>query len=47
MTEKDYADVTVKEAAHDDAGRGIARLLRGRSVIEGQTVRVDVIGNYQ
>ena len=26
MTDKDYYDVTVKEAAHDDAGRGIARL---------------------
>ncbi len=26
MTEKDYFEVTVKEAAHDDAGRGIARL---------------------
>ena len=26
MTDKDYFEVTVKEAAHDDAGRGIARL---------------------
>jgi transitional endoplasmic reticulum ATPase len=26
MTDKDYYEVTVKEAAHDDAGRGIARL---------------------
>ena len=26
MTEKDYTEVTVKEAAHEDAGRGIARV---------------------
>ncbi|MDO8872865.1 MAG: CDC48 family AAA ATPase [Methanoregula sp.] len=26
MTEKDFAEVTVKEATHDDAGRGIARV---------------------
>jgi len=26
MTGKDYAEVTVKEASHDDAGRGIARV---------------------
>ena len=26
LTEKDFAEVTVKEATHDDAGRGIARV---------------------
>lgn len=29
MTEKEFAEVTVKEAAHDDAGKGIARVNAG------------------
>jgi transitional endoplasmic reticulum ATPase len=44
MTEKDYFDVTVKEAAHDDAGRGIARLsievMKKLGLVSGDVIEI-------
>lgn len=44
MPERDYAEVIVKEAARDDAGRGIARLsiemMRDLSLVSGDVVEI-------
>ncbi len=44
MTEKDFAEVTVKEAAHDDAGRGIARVsievMKKLGLVSGDVVEI-------
>jgi len=44
MTEKDYFEVTVKEAAHDDAGRGIARLsievMKKLGLVSGDVIEI-------
>ncbi|MDD1689787.1 MAG: CDC48 family AAA ATPase [Methanoregula sp.] len=44
MTENDYYEVTVKEAAHDDAGRGIARLsievMKKLSLVSGDIIEI-------
>ncbi|WML66602.1 MAG: VCP-like ATPase [Methanoregula sp. SKADARSKE-2] len=44
MTEKDSFDVTVKEAAHDDAGRGIARLsievMKKLGLVSGDVIEI-------
>jgi len=44
MTDKDYIEVTVKEAAHDDAGRGIARLsievMKKLGLVSGDVIEI-------
>ncbi|MGA2916992.1 CDC48 family AAA ATPase [Methanoregula sp.] len=44
MTETDYSEVTVKEAAHDDAGRGIARVsievMKKLGLVSGDVVEI-------
>ncbi len=44
MTEKDYYEVTVKEAAHDDAGRGIARVsievMKKLGLVSGDVIEI-------
>jgi transitional endoplasmic reticulum ATPase len=44
MTEKDYAEVTVKEAAHEDAGRGIARVsievMKKLGLVSGDVIEI-------
>jgi len=44
LTEKDYFEVTVKEAAHDDAGRGIARLsievMKKLGLVSGDVIEI-------
>ncbi|NTV01139.1 MAG: AAA family ATPase, partial [Methanoregulaceae archaeon] len=44
MAENEYAEVIVKEAARDDAGRGIARLsievMRGLSLVSGDVIEI-------
>jgi len=44
MTERDLIEVTVKEAAHDDAGRGIARLsievMRQLGLVSGDVIEI-------
>jgi transitional endoplasmic reticulum ATPase len=44
MTEKDYAEVTVKEATHDDAGRGIARVsievMKKLGLVSGDVIEI-------
>ena len=44
MTDKDYFEVTVKEAAHDDAGRGIARLsievMKKLGLVSGDVIEI-------
>ncbi len=44
MTDKDSFDVTVKEAAHDDAGRGIARLsievMKKLGLVSGDVIEI-------
>jgi len=44
MTDKDSYDVTIKEAAHDDAGRGIARLsievMKKLGLVSGDVVEI-------
>jgi len=44
MTEKDYMEVTVKEAAHDDAGRGIARVsievMKNLGLVSGDVIEI-------
>jgi len=44
MTDKDFFEVTVKEAAHDDAGRGIARLsievMKKLGLVSGDVVEI-------
>ncbi len=44
MTEKDFAEVTVKEAAHDDAGRGIARVsievMKKLGLVSGDVIEI-------
>ena len=44
MTEKDFFEVTVKEAAHDDAGRGIARLsievMKKLGLVSGDVIEI-------
>jgi transitional endoplasmic reticulum ATPase len=44
MTERDFVEVTVKEAAHDDAGRGIARLsieiMRQLGLVSGDVIEI-------
>jgi transitional endoplasmic reticulum ATPase len=44
MTEKDYAEVTVKEASHDDAGRGIARVsievMKKLGLVSGDVIEI-------
>jgi transitional endoplasmic reticulum ATPase len=44
MTDKDYFEVVVKEAARDDAGRGIARLsidvMRGLGLVSGDVIEI-------
>jgi transitional endoplasmic reticulum ATPase len=44
MTDNDYAEVTVKEAAHDDAGRGIARVsievMKNLGLVSGDVIEI-------
>jgi transitional endoplasmic reticulum ATPase len=44
MTENDYFEVTVKEAAHDDAGRGIARIsievMKKLGLVSGDVIEI-------
>jgi len=44
MTEKDFTEVTVKEAAHDDAGRGIARVsvdvMKKLGLVSGDVIEI-------
>ena len=44
MTDTDYYDVTVKEAAHDDAGRGIARVsievMKKLGLVSGDVIEI-------
>jgi len=44
MTDKDYTEVTVKEAAHDDAGRGIARVsievMKKLGLVSGDVIEI-------
>ncbi|MDO9549736.1 MAG: CDC48 family AAA ATPase [Methanoregula sp.] len=44
MTEIDYAEVTVKEATHDDAGRGIARVsievMKKLGLVSGDVIEI-------
>jgi transitional endoplasmic reticulum ATPase len=44
MTEKEYAEVTVKEAAHEDAGRGIARVsievMKKLGLVSGDVIEI-------
>ena len=44
MTDKDYSEVTVKEAAHDDAGRGIARVsievMKKLGLVSGDVIEI-------
>jgi transitional endoplasmic reticulum ATPase len=44
MTENDYAEVTVKEATHDDAGRGIARVsievMKKLGLVSGDVIEI-------
>ena len=44
MTEKDYTEVTVKEAAHEDAGRGIARVsievMKKLGLVSGDVIEI-------
>ncbi|MEN6443468.1 MAG: CDC48 family AAA ATPase [Methanoregula sp.] len=44
MTENTYAEVTVKEAAHDDAGRGIARVsievMKKLGLVSGDVIEI-------
>jgi transitional endoplasmic reticulum ATPase len=44
MTDNDYAEVTVKEAAHDDAGRGIARVsievMKKLGLVSGDVIEI-------
>jgi transitional endoplasmic reticulum ATPase len=44
MTDKDFFEVVVKEAARDDAGRGIARLsidvMRGLGLVSGDVIEI-------
>ncbi|MFA6226185.1 MAG: CDC48 family AAA ATPase [Methanoregula sp.] len=44
MIEKDYAEVTVKEATHDDAGRGIARVsievMKKLGLVSGDVIEI-------
>lgn len=44
MTENNYAEVTVKEAAHDDAGRGIARVsievMKKLGLVSGDVIEI-------
>jgi transitional endoplasmic reticulum ATPase len=44
MTENDYFEVTVKEAAHDDAGRGIARVsievMKKLGLVSGDVIEI-------
>jgi transitional endoplasmic reticulum ATPase len=44
MTEKDFAEVTVKEASHEDAGRGIARVsievMKKLGLVSGDVIEI-------
>ncbi|MGB7789255.1 CDC48 family AAA ATPase [Methanoregula sp.] len=44
MTDNDYSEVTVKEAAHDDAGRGIARVsievMKKLGLVSGDVIEI-------
>ena len=44
MTDREYAEVTVKEAAHDDAGRGIARVsievMKKLGLVSGDVIEI-------
>ena len=44
MTEKDYAEVKVKEASYDDAGRGIARVsievMKKLGLVSGDVIEI-------
>ena len=44
MTEKEFFEVTVKEAAHDDAGRGIARVsievMKKLGLVSGDVIEI-------
>ena len=44
MTEQDFSEVTVKEAAHDDAGRGIARVsievMKNLGLVSGDVIEI-------
>jgi transitional endoplasmic reticulum ATPase len=44
MTEKDFTEVTVKEAAHEDAGRGIARVsievMKKLGMVSGDVIEI-------
>jgi transitional endoplasmic reticulum ATPase len=44
MTEQDFSEVTVKEAAHDDAGRGIARVsievMKKLGLVSGDVIEI-------
>ena len=44
MTEKEFTEVTVKEAAHEDAGRGIARLsvdvMKKLGLVSGDVIEI-------
>ena len=49
MTETNYAEVTVKEAAHDDAGRGIARVsievMKKLGLVSGDVIEIQAPGH--
>src|SRR5271169_3120260 len=44
MTDSEYFEVTIKEAAHDDAGRGIARLsievMKKLGLVSGDVIEI-------
>ncbi len=44
MTDKDFTEVTVKEAAHEDAGRGIARVsievMKKLGMVSGDVIEI-------
>ena len=44
MTEKEFTEVTIKEAAHDDAGRGIARVsidvMKKMGLVSGDVIEI-------
>ena len=44
MTDKDFTEVTVKEAAHEDAGRGIARVsievMKKLGLVSGDVIEI-------
>src|SRR5512137_2075183 len=45
MTEQEFSEVTVKEAAHDDAGRGLARVsievMKNLGLVSGDVIEIE------